>query len=468
MTFVRELEEKIQELKEKLVERENELEKVQRELEVKTKDHEGVSGQVRTRDVQGLEFTTKISELEKEQEEMESEKKSLADLNVEREKELGAVKDELEKTKNELVNSSESGKQVVQLKGELEALSLKLAKVSEEQKESQTRLDLAQERAISLEKGLEEEKIRHQSELDALNKVLEAEQDQHQAHVKGTSATSEVVAEERRKIVEAVGDVLRRHRTRAVIGPVLRHLPPFDDTTSRTDLPFYLASSLESHFDRLSNHVATVSSELELAKTEHGVSVETLEAQLHDAVEARDKLQLAAENAVQEKEELERAKRDLQAQFDAREQEEIVLRQELDSLTSRSTESSNQQTKTLQSLQQVWKSIPPLESRTNNSNSDDLTILKSAFELSKKPTGIFSADLNAAKFSVESLVERIRLLLIEDSKLVQKLVKFESEQGVHKASAEKAETLLAASTVDLKALEKQVSLIGFLLTQNNC
>lgn len=61
------------------------------------------------------------------------------------------------------------------------------------------------------------------------------------------------------------------------------------------------------------------------------------------------------------------------------------------------------------------------------------------------------------KFTIESLAERIKLLLIEDGKLVQKLVAFSLEQDTHKGNADRANVMLTESKAGIQVYQKQVS-----------
>jgi hypothetical protein len=71
--------------------------------------------------------------------------------------------------------------------------------------------------------------------------------------------------------------------------------------------------------------------------------------------------------------------------------------------------------------------------------------------------GNFMDDVAATgTFTIESLVERIKILLAEDSKLVEKLVTFEAEMGAHRTSAEQANKALEEHATGLQASQKQV------------
>jgi seryl-tRNA synthetase len=290
------------------------------------------------------------------------------------------------------------------------------------------------------------------------------------------------MVEERSKITQAIGDVLRRHRTRPAIGPVLRELPSFDDRADHSDLPSYLASTLDSHFDRVSGHVSAIGEDLSSTRAEHDETRSGLQSELKQAVEHRERWRSEAETNRREKETLEASLQELRSQ--AREQEERLstlpsleqnlatasteeakLRQELSAIQSKVStlesqlaDFSAQQAKSTKALQDLWRSIPPLDARVQNSHSDDLSVLKTAFELPRRPMGNFLADITSGgKFTIESLAERIRILLAEDQRLVQKLISFESEKDTHRTATEKAQKLASETTASMQAYQKQVN-----------
>lgn len=162
----------------------------------------------------------------------------------------------------------------------------------------------------------------------------------------------------------------------------------------------------------------------------------------------------------------------LEQNLDLAAAEAARLRQELDAVQTRATfvdaqftDAMAQQSKTLKTLQDLWRTFPPLEVRATSSHSDDLSVPKAAFEAPRRPLGNFVWDAAASKFTVEGLAERIRVLLIDDTKLVQKLAAFEAAQDAHKGNAERAQRMLAEREVGIQGHQQQVRFPGLRVMQ---
>lgn len=286
--------------------------------------------------------------------------------------------------------------------------------------------------------------------------------------------------ENQRKLAQAIGDVLRRHRTRPILGSALRETPSFDDTTERDDLPSYLASTLEAHFDKLSSHVSNLNEDISSLRNDADGARGSLESDLNQANDRHAALENELESLRMEKDLLQESLDSAQANtagFEQRLASIPILEQNLSSAITNETrtreefsasqakiasletqlaEISFQQTKSIKVLQDLFKSLPPLDTRPlPEHNSDDLASLKNAFDPNaRRQLGNFIADITSGggKFSMEGLAERIKLLLAEDQKVVQRLTAFEGE----KASVEKSRKAVEEKASELQINERRV------------
>ena len=293
--------------------------------------------------------------------------------------------------------------------------------------------------------------------------------------VEETRRRVEQLEAERRSVVEAIGDVLRRHRTRPALGSALREAPSLDDATDdRDDLPAYLASTLDAHLDKAGSHVDRLTADLSSLHAERDAhaGVEDELAQAHERIQMlegdvesltaeRDSLETELEllrSQAHDHEARLSAVPQLEADHAAAHTSAMHAQQELAGAQARLAELDGQLVAQDKHLQDLWRSIPPLEGRARaNSESSDLSVLRSAFDPSsasssssspplpaRKPLGALlksaigagGSDASAAPsstssgdYSVDALVVRVKLLLAEDQKLVQKLVALESEKG---------------------------------------
>lgn len=205
----------------------------------------------------------------------------------------------------------------------------------EERRRTAVELEHELEIARSDVKQLTDELDEAQGELDALKKVFEdrlaaAEQD-------GARRADEVLsagARHRGAVTQAIGDVLRRHRMRPVLGTSLRELPAFDDTADRDDLADYLSSTLDSHFERLSSHIADLNTEISTLSHARDSSETELEALRSRAQSDADGAQADVANArtaeQTAREELAQAQRrldNLEMQLREVEQDQVAVRE---------------------------------------------------------------------------------------------------------------------------------------------
>ncbi|GAA5851652.1 hypothetical protein JCM9279_002532 [Rhodotorula babjevae] len=305
---------------------------------------------------------------------------------------------------------------------------------------------------------------------------------------------------ERRSVVEAIGDVLRRHRTRPALGSALREAPSLDDAAhDRDDLPAYLASTLDAHLDKAGSHVDSLAADLSSLHAERDAhaGVEDELAQAHERIQMLegDVESLTAERDSLETElDLLRSQAhdhearlatlpQLEADHAAAHTSAMHAQQELAGAQARLADLDGRVAEQDKQLQDLWCAIPPLEGRARaNSESSDLSVLRSAFDPSssssspplpaRKPLGALlksaigaggsdasaapSSSSSSGDYSIDALVVRVKLLLAEDQKLVQKLVALESEKGdaQTKRIAELEERLDVSANQEVTMLER--------------
>ncbi|GJN92801.1 hypothetical protein Rhopal_005839-T1 [Rhodotorula paludigena] len=401
--------------------------------------------------------------------------------------------------------SEDAQREIAAAKQDAQDAARKLRDLGMELAEAEHKLGEAEEHVKELEEELQrsgEERADERNALQAkLDAATSASADAPGRDVVGTEATEKArqrvrqLEEERQSVMQAIGDVLRRHRTRPTLGVVLRDLPSFDDTTERSDLPTYLASTIDAHFDKSASHVSDLSSDLSSLRDEHDSARSGLDDELAHAHERIQALESDVESLHAERESLETELELLRSQ--AQEHETKLanlpkLESDLALATSASTRAQSdlsaaqgrvadleaqvaKHEQATAKLQDLWRGIPPLENRSRaNSQSDDLTVLKNAFEGSspplppRKPIGAFlktaigagggSVDAASSDFSVDALVDRVKRLLAEDQKLVKKLVAFENEKGELEEMRKKAVSGEAGLEQKVKELEERIEI----------
>lgn len=127
-----------------------------------------------------------------------------------------------------------------------------------------------------------------------------------------------------------------------------------------------------------------------------------------------------------------------------------------DALQAELTESRNEKAAYLQSLSEVWKSMPSesmLQARLALKDSDDIAKYKAVYSNSAPSPTSPEGD---AGMEPEKLSKRIQAMLKSDEKLVSKLVAHEDHAASHKAASIRAEKLLQESKTSLQAYSKQV------------
>ncbi|GAA6048508.1 hypothetical protein JCM3770_006528 [Rhodotorula araucariae] len=364
--------------------------------------------------------------------------------------------------------------------------------------EAEHKLSEAEERVADLEEELQRTEEEMKEERRTWEQVREAETAGSAVPAPATARSTgfdadsdnataeprrrvEQLEAERTSIIQAIGDVLRRHRTRPTLGVVLRDSPSFDDTTERDDLPAYLASTLDAHFDKASSHVSSLTTDLSCAQAEADARAELEDKLAHaqDRVQAlegdvaslqaeRDSLEteldLLRSQALDHETQLSSLLQ-LEADLAAAQSATSRAQEELESAQARLAELDGQageHDKVTAQLQELWHAIPPLEGRARaNSQSDDLSVLRGAFDPAsssspqlpaRKPIGALlksaigvGGDEDIApsgNYSFEALVERVKTLLTEDKKLVDKLAALEGEKCDVNSQKKKARLLI--------------------------
>lgn len=385
--------------------------------------------------------------------------------------------------------STDHQRDVQVAKDEAREFSDKAREMELEIAEMEMKLAEAEQRAHELEELVQEVRLEKDSnEKEWANRLEEVETRGRAVPDDGEESLGEQQArqrvgeleEDRRKLAQAIGDVLRRHRTRPILGSALRETPSFDDTTERADLPSYLASTLEAHFDKVSSHVSNLNEDIASLRDDADGARGSLESDLNQANDRHAALENELESLRMEKDLLQESLDSAQANtagFENRLASIPILEQNLStaitnetrtreefsasqakiaSLETQLAEISSQQTKSSKVLQDLFKSLPPLDTRPlPEHNSDDLAALKNAFDPNaRRQLGNFIADITSGsgKFSMEALAERIKLLLAEDQKVVQRLTAFEAE----KASVEKSLKAVEEKASELQINERRV------------
>ncbi|GAA5879033.1 hypothetical protein JCM16303_001275 [Sporobolomyces ruberrimus] len=447
------------------------LEQARREIELARK--EGASTRERAlaleRDVtslrQGLERAEEdVARARKEAEGLRHETSLARSTSTDHRREIDSAQDE----------ARDAGNKAKELELEVAELEMKLAEAEQKTHELESEVD-----EVKLEKKSNEQEWA--ARLEEVETRSRAGPDEVEESVGERDAKRRVeeLEEDQRKMVQAIGDVLRRHRTRPILGSVLRETPSFDDTTHREDLVSYLASTLDAHFEKVSSHVTHLNEELSTVRNDIEGTRSALESDLnqahdrHGAIEneleslriEKDLLQQSLDSAHSQSSGLENRlasipilEQNLSTAItnETKTREEFSASQaKIASLETQLAEVSTQHTKSTKVLQDLFKSLPPLDTRPlPEHGADDLASLKNAFDPNaRRQLGNFIAGITSSdgKFSIEGLAERIKLLMAEDQKVVQRLSAFETE----KASVEKTRKAVEEKSADLQLNERK-------------
>ncbi|GAA5934301.1 uncharacterized protein JCM15063_004533 [Sporobolomyces koalae] len=370
----------------------------------------------------------------------------------------------------------EAGDKARELELELEELETKLAEAEQKVGQLETEVQEVRQEQVAGEKAWAErleQAERHN------NRELPDETEESLGEQEAKQRVREL-EDDNRKMVQAVGDVLRRHRMRPVLGSALRETPSFDDTTSRHDLPSYLASTLDAHFDKVASHVTHLDEQLSTTRSDMDATRSSLDTELNEASERHSALENEIEALRIEKDLLRESLDSAHAQSRATEtrlesipileqnlsaaisnetktrEEFTALQAKISTLESQLAEVTEVHGKSYKVLQDLFKALPPLDTRPlPEHGADDLGSLKNAFDPNaRRQLGNFIADITSSggKFSVEGLAERIKLLLAEDQKVVQRLAAFESE----KTAFDKTRKAVEERSAELHSNERKI------------
>ncbi|GAA5984490.1 hypothetical protein JCM5350_004734 [Sporobolomyces pararoseus] len=369
----------------------------------------------------------------------------------------------------------EAGNRTKELELEVSELEMKLAEAEQKVHELQSEME-----DVKIEKNSnEKEWATRLEEVETRSRAIPDEEEESVGEQEARQRLSEL-EDDQRKMVQAIGDVVRRHRTRPILGSVLRETPSFDDTTQRSDLHSYLASTLDAHFDKVSAHVTHLNEELSTARNDLDETRNALESELNQAHDRQTALENELESIRMEKDLLQQSLDSAQSQSNGLEsrlasipileqnlstaitnetksREEFSASQaKIASLETQLAEITSQHSKSTKVLTDLFRSLPPLDTRPlPEHGSDDLSSLKNAFDPNaRRQLGNFIAGITSSegKFSLEGLAERIKLLMAEDQKVVQRLSAFESE----KANFEKTRKAVEERSADLQTNERKI------------
>lgn len=152
----------------------------------------------------------------------------------------------------------------------------------------------------------------------------------------------------------------------------------------------------------------------------------------------------------------------------AADQERRTLRGRLENLQAELADIRNEKLAFVQSLQDVWRSLPgesALQARLSLSDSDDIKKFKAIYLSAEAATTSSSSDRTS--FSTDKLSKRIQSLLESDRKIISRLAAHEDHAAAHKASAQRAEKLLQESKLSLQEYAKQVQELSHRISQSD-
>ncbi|BGP09784.1 hypothetical protein OF846_004039 [Rhodotorula toruloides] len=377
-------------------------------------------------------------------------------------------------------SSGDAQRDLEAVKQEAQDSSRKLRDVGMELAEAQHKLEEVEERVKELEEELqrtEEETAAERREWEEKLKVAEAgaastaSAEAQPASDAAAEARVRQLESERQAVVQSIGDVLRRHRMRPTLGVALRESPAFDDTTERDDLPAYLSSTLDSHFDKLTSHVNELNSlrdehdtgrpDLEAELDQAHMRCQTLEADVASLQAERDSLETELDllrSQSQEHETRIASLSTLESQLEEAKAAELRGRDELAAAQSRIATLEGQlgeHDKASSRLQDLWQSMPPPDESSPRSAAATLPGRKQLGSLFKKGT-TGPASSSPADFSVDTLVERVRTLSTEHQQLTQRLASLEEEKGSAEESRKKSADAQGSLQAKVKELEERI------------
>jgi hypothetical protein len=359
--------------------------------------------------------------------------------------ELEQVKEDLKESRQDLMRAEDyAGRS----RDETRRLSEEVARLRESSALQQAERDELKERCERAE-GLVS---RLETRLSVSREQIDA------AEAKARSGASSG-RQERERLREAVMGVLVRHKNRQ--GPLAAHLPE-PPTADEPDMVRYLGDALDDHFAQMNQHLASLESD----RATHGDAKSSLVTELERAEADMAKWHNEAEFVRREKAGIESSYRELQLRFqdETQRQSSSLAAAERDLRQAKATEAQlrtelAEATSGTQPLQELFRLLPPSNeaSRRSLSQDTDLREYREALTNARRPRGDFSLDVRNQKFSVEALVDRVRSLIEDDKRLVDRLMKHEESRDGFKAEAERTQRMLDESKEGLATYQKQVS-----------
>jgi hypothetical protein len=351
--------------------------------------------------------------------------------------ELERAKDDLKESRQELIQAEDyaarSREDARRLSEELTRLKESSVRQKAERDELKARCDRAEDLSSRLEAKLSVSK----DQIDAAETRAR------------TGANSG--RQERERLREAVMGVLSRHKNRP--GPLAAWLPE-PPAADESDMVGYLHDTLDDHFVQMNDRLTSLETE---------ASKPGLEDDLQQAEANLAKYKSETEFLRREKASIEASYRELQLRFQEeknRDSTSLVtaereLRQARETEAQLRAELAENTSAGPKQLQELWRLLPPLnETRRALPDDADLRQYRDSIESGRRPRGDFSLDLRTQKFTVDALIDRVKGLIEDDKKLVDRLVRHEETQGDLKLEAERAQRMLDES---LASYKKQVS-----------
>lgn len=200
---------------------------------------------------EGANTKPAVEKLQNELETIKEETERIARERQALDREVQRLEQDLEQSRNELEDVKlDTSKKSIELKAKVVDLTSSLSKVEVDRDDALRGVQLMKDQLDLHIRTGEEERERHQ---DALSRVID--QGRSRTGEMEMNARNEVnqLIDQKKKLVEAIGDVLRRHRTRSAMGSAMKDLRLFEsDVVDRADLASYVGSTLDSYFDRMS------------------------------------------------------------------------------------------------------------------------------------------------------------------------------------------------------------------------
>lgn len=233
------------------------------------------------------ELQAETEELMKDVEVSREDLRGAEDTTAALRREMGVLRSKLEDAQSG--SAAIGAKELTETKEEVAELRRNVEMGEQELQEVRRRAESAERGVVELEEEIEEVKAGYEREAAQVQATLRELEASATAKNERDVEDQGRLRSEQQKVVQAIGDILRRHRTRPTLGLAIRDLPSFDDTAEHADLPFYLASTLDAHFERLTIHVSSLSDEFASTLEEQSQAQAELRTELKQAVDHRER-----------------------------------------------------------------------------------------------------------------------------------------------------------------------------------